>query len=133
RTSDGTYSVVNDTAYGSGADTSHKLYYTQRNEGQIIIDETRAPSGYYGVWTDVEDPGTAGTPLGKRGFYIEITKANDGSVITLDNAHYSADIATSYTGGTKLLTSGGVETTVTIYKASDEPAAEIQYQDAGRV
>ena len=49
----------------------------------------------------------------------------------LDNNHYSADIATSYTGGTKLLTSGGVETTVTIYKASDEPAAEIQYQDAG--
>ena len=54
-------------------------------------------------------------------------------MITLDNTHYSADIATSYTGGTKLLTSGGVETTVTIYKASDEPAAEIQYQDAGRV
>ena len=54
-------------------------------------------------------------------------------MVTLDNTHHSADIATSYTGGTKLLTSGGVETTVTIYKASDEPAAEIQYQEAGRV
>ena len=133
RNSDGTYSVVNDTEYGTGADTSHKLYYTQRNEGKFIIVETRAPSGYYGDWVDVEHPGTAGTPLGKRGYYIEITKANDGSVIWLDNTLYSADIATSYTGGTKLLTSGGVETTVTIYKASDEPAAEIQYQDAGRV
>lgn len=133
RNSDGTYSVVNDTEYGTEFDTSRKMYYTRRNEGKFIIVETRAPSGYYGDWTDVEHPGTAGTPLGKRAYYIEITKANDGSVITLDNTHYSADIATSYTGGTKLLTSGGVETTVTIYKASDEPAAEIQYQDAGRV
>ena len=132
RNEDGTYSVANGTDYGTEYDTSRKMYYTQRNEGKFIIVETRAPSGYYGDWTDVEHPGTAGTPLGKRGYYIEITKANDGSVITLDNTHYSADIATSYTGGTKLLTSGGVETTVTIYKASDEPAAEIQYQDAGR-
>lgn len=133
RNEDGTYSVANGTDYGTEYDTSRKMYYTQRNEGRFIIVETRAPSGYYGDWTDVEHPGTAGTPLGKRGYYIEITKANDGSVITLDNTHYSADIATSYTGGTKLLTSGGVETTVTIYKASEEPAAEIQYQDAGRV
>ena len=133
RNEDGTYSVANGTDYGTEYDTSRKMYYTQRNEGKFIIVETRAPSGYYGDWTDVEHLGTAGTPLGKRAYYIEITKANDGSVITLDNTHYSADIATSYTGGTKLLTSGGVETTVTIYKASDEPAAEIQYQDAGRV
>lgn len=133
RNEDGTYSVANGTDYGTEYDTSRKMYYTQRNEGKFIIVETRAPSGYYGDWTDVEHPGTAGTPLGKRGYYIEITKANDGSVITLDNTHYSADIATSYTGGTKLLTSGGVETTVTIYKASDEPAAEIQYQEAGHV
>ena len=132
RNEDGTYSVANGTDYGTEYDTSRKMYYTQRNEGKFIIVETKAPDGYYGDWTDVEHPGTAGTPLGKRGYYIEITKANDGSVITLDNTHYSADIATSYTGGTKLLTSGGVETTVTIYKASEEPAAEIQYQDAGR-
>lgn len=132
RNEDGTYSVANGTDYGTEYDTSRKMYYTQRNEGKFIIVETRAPSGYYGDWTDVEHPGIAGTPLRKRAYFIEITKANDGSVITLDNTHYSADIATSYTGGTKLLTSGGVETTVTIYKASDEPAAEIQYQDAGR-
>lgn len=133
RNEDGTYSVANGTDYGTEYDTSRKMYYTQRNEGKFIIVETKAPDGYYGDWTDVEHPGTAGTPLGKRAYYIEITQANDGSVIWLNNTHYSADIATSYTGGTKLLTSGGVETTVTIYKASDEPAAEIQYQDAGRV
>lgn len=133
RNEDGTYSVANGTDYGTEYDTSRKMYYTQRNEGKFIIVETKAPDGYYGDWTDVEHPGTAGTPLGKRAYYIEITQANDGSVIWLDNTHYSADIAISYTGGTKLLTSGGVETTVTIYKASDEPAAEIQYQDAGRV
>lgn len=133
RNEDGTYSVANGTDYGTEYDTSRKMYYTQRNEGKFIIVETKAPDGYYGDWTDVEHPGTAGTPLGKRAYYIEITQANDGSVIWLDNTHYSADIAISYTGGTKLLTSGGVETTVTIYKASDEPAAEIQYQEAGRV
>ena len=133
RNPDGTYSVANGSNYGTEYDTSRTMYYTQRNEGKFVIVETRAPSGYYGDWTDVEHPGTAGTPLGKRGYYIEITAANDGSTITLDNSCYSADIATSYTGGTKLLTSGGVETTVTIYKASDEPAAEVQYQDAGRV
>lgn len=123
RNEDGTYSVANGTDYGTEYDTSRKMYYTQRNEGKFIIVETRAPSGYYGDWTDVEHPGTAGTPLGKRAYYIEITKDNDGSVITLDNSHYNADVAMEYTGGTKLLTAEGVEATVTIYD---------QYQDAGR-
>lgn len=122
RNEDGTYSVANGTDYGTEFDTSRTLYYTQRNQGRFIIVETKAPDGYYGDWTDVEHPGTAGTPLGKRGYYIEITKDNDGSVIWLDNADYNADIATSYTGGTKL-TFGGREATVTIY---DQP------QDAGR-
>ena len=118
RNEDGTYSVANGSAYAAGDPIkSRTMYYTQRNEGRFLIVETRAPSGYYGDWTDVEHPGTAGTPLGKRGYYIEITKANDGSVIWLDNTDYNADIAFEYTGGTKLLTSGGVEATVTI---SDE-------------
>lgn len=133
RNADGTYSVANGSDYGTEFDTSRTMYYTQRNLGRFIVVETKAPDGYFGDWTDIEQPGEAGTPLGKRGYYIEITEDNDGSVIWLENAHYSADIATSYIGGTKLLTSDGVETTVTIYKAGDEPAAEIQYQDAGRV
>ena len=124
RNEDGTYSVVNGSSYGTEFDTSRTLYYTQRNEGKFIIVETKAPDGYYGDWTDIERPGEAGTPLGKRAYYIEISKTNDGSVIWLDNADYNADVAVSYTGGTKLLTAEGVETTVTIY---DQP------QDAGRV
>lgn len=122
RNEDGTYSVANSTDYGTEFDTSRTLYYTQRNQGRFIIVETKAPDGYYGDWTDIEHPGEAGTPLGKRAYYIEITKDNDGSVIWLDNADYNADIATSYTGGTKLIF-GGREATVTIY---DQP------QDAGR-
>lgn len=123
RNEDGTYSVANGTDYGTEFDTSRTLYYTQRNEGRFIIVETKAPEGYYGDWTDIEQPGEAGSPLGKRAYFIEITKDNDGSVIWLDNADYNADIGTSYKGGTKLLTSDGTEATVTIH---DKP------QDAGR-
>ena len=72
--------MVNASPYGTEFDTSRTMYYTQRNEGKFIIVETRAPSGYYGDWTDVEQPGTAGTPLGKRAYYIEITKENDGKI-----------------------------------------------------
>lgn len=122
RNEDGTYSVANGTDYGTEFDTSRTLYYTQRNEGRFIIVETKAPEGYYGDWTDIEQPGEAGSPLGKRAYFIEITKDNDGSVIWLDNADYNADIATSYTGGTKLVFDGR-EATVTIY---DQP------QNAGR-
>lgn len=122
RNEDGTYSVANSTDYGTEFDTSRTMYYTQRNEGKFLIVETKAPDGYFGDWTDIEQPGEAGTPLGKRAYYIEITKDNDGSVIWLDNADYNADIATRYTGGTKLIF-GGREATVTIY---DQP------QDAGR-
>lgn len=123
RNEDGTYSVANSTDYGTEFDTSRTMYYTQRNEGKFLIVETKAPDGYFGDWTDIEQPGEAGTPLGKRAYYIEIIKDNDGSVIWLDNADYNADIATSYTGGTKLLTSDGAEATVTVYN---------QPLDAGR-
>ena len=123
RNEDGTYTVANGSDYGTEFDTSRTLYYTQRNQGRFIIVETKAPDGYFGDWTDIEQPGEAGTPLGKRAYYIEITKDNDNSVIWLDNADYNADIATSYTGGIKLLTSDGQEATVTIYD---------QAQDAGR-
>lgn len=128
---EGWYSVINRSSYATEA-IRHNMYYTQRNEGKFVLVETRAPSGYYGDWSDVEAPGPAATPLGKRGYYIEITKENDGSVIWLENNHYSADIATEYTGGTELLTSDGTETTVAIYKESNEPAAKVLYQNASR-
>lgn len=122
RNEDGTYSVTNSSDYGTEFDTSRTMYYTQRNEGKFLIVETKAPDGYFGDWSDIEHPGEPGTPFGKHAYYIEITKDNDGSVIWLDNADYNADIATSFTGGTKLVFDGR-EATVTIY---DQP------QDAGR-
>ena len=133
RQGDGTYAVINSAAYATTDAMRHTLYYTQRNQGKFILVETKAPTGYFGDWTDIDHPGTAGTPLGKRAYYIEITEANDNAVLWLDNADYSADILTADKGGTKLVTSGGVETIVVIYKASDAPAAEIQYKEPARV
>ena len=114
RQGDGTYAVINSAAYATTDSMRHTLYYTQRNQGKFILVETKAPAGYFGDWTDIDHPGTAGTPLGKRAYYIEITQDNNNSVLWLDNADYNADILTADKGGTKLVTSGGVETTVTI-------------------
>ena len=115
RQGDGSYAVINSAAYATTDSMRHTLYYTQRNAGKFIIVETKAPTGYFGDWTDINHPGMANTPLGKRGYYIEITEDSDNSVIWLDNADYNADIAATDKGGTKLVTSTGVETTVTIY------------------
>ena len=105
RQSDGTYKVVNHSDYAGGSDD---LFYTQRNEGKFVIVESRAPSGYYGDWTDVTKPGTAGSVLGKRAYAFEITKALDGQTIILGNADYNADITTANSGGTLIDTGEGV-------------------------
>lgn len=110
----------------------HTLYYTQRNAGKFIIVETKAPTGYFGDWTDINHPGMANTPLGKRGYYIEITEDSDNSVIWLDNADYNADIATTDKGGTKLVTSTGVETTVTIYDTAKDPSRTYNTDNSGK-
>ena len=107
RQSDGTYKVVNHSDYAGGSDS---IYYTQRNEGKFIIVESRAPSGYYGDWTDVNTPGAAGSVLGKRAYAFEITKAQDGQTIWLGNADYNADITTANSGGTLIDTGEGIVT-----------------------
>ena len=107
RQADGTCKVINHSNYANGSDN---IYYTQRNEGKFVIVESRAPSGYYGDWTDVTKPGTAGSVLGKRAYAIEITKALDGQTIWLGNADYNADITTANSGGTLIDTGEGVVT-----------------------
>ena len=107
RQSNGTYKVINHSDYAGGSDS---IYYTQRNEGKFIIVESRAPSGYYGDWTDVNTPATAGSVLGKRAYAFEITKALDGQTIWLGNADYNADITTANSGGTLIDTGEGVVT-----------------------
>ena len=86
------------------------MFYTQRNEGRFVIVEKRAPNGYYGDWTDVANPGTAGSVLGKRAYAFEITKALDGQTIQLGNADYNADIGTADNGGTLIDTGEGIVT-----------------------
>lgn len=110
----------------------HTLYYTQRNQGKFILVETKAPAGYFGDWTDIDHPGTAGTPLGKRAYYIEITQDNDSSVLWLDNADYNADILTADKGGTKLVTGGGVETTVSIYSTAKDSTRTYSTDNSGK-
>ena len=107
RQADGTYKVINHSDYAGGSDD---LFYTQRNEGKFVIVESRAPSGYYGDWTDVTKPGTAGSVLGKRAYAFEITKALDGQTIWLGNADHNADITTANSGGTLIDTGEGVVT-----------------------
>ena len=119
-------------AYATTDSMRHTLYYTQRNAGKFIIVETKAPTGYFGDWTDINHPGMANTPLGKRGYYIEITKDKDNSVIWLDNADYNADVAAADKGGTKLVTSTGVETTVTIYDTSKDPRRTYNTDNSGK-
>ena len=107
RQSDGTYKVINHSDYAGGSDS---IYYTQRNEGKFIIVESRAPSGYYGDWTDVTAPGMAGSVLGKRAYAFEITKSLDAQTIWLGNADYNADITTANSGGTLIDTGEGIAT-----------------------
>ena len=132
RQGDGTYAVINSAAYATTDSMRHTLYYTQRNTGKFIIVESKAPKGYFGDWTDINHPGMANTPLGKRGYYIEITKDSDNSVIWLDNADYNADIAATDKGGTKLVTSTGVETTVTIYDTAKDPRRTYNTDNSGK-
>lgn len=107
RQSDGTYKVINHSDYAGGSDD---LFYTQRNEGKFVIVESRAPSGYYGDWTDVTKPGTAGSVLGKRAYAFEIAKSLDAQTIWLGNADYNADISTTNSGGTLIDTGEGIVT-----------------------
>ena len=132
RQGDGSYAVINSAAYATTDTMRHTLYYTQRNQGKFILVETKAPAGYFGDWTDIDHPGTAGTPLGKRGYYIEITEANDNAVLWLDNADYNADILTADKGGTKLVTSGGVETTVSIYSTAKNSTRVYNTDNSGK-
>ncbi len=107
RQSGGTYKVINHSDYAGASDD---LFYTQRNEGKFVIVESRAPSGYYGDWTDVTKPSTAGSVLGKRAYAFEITKALDGQTIWLGNADYNADITMTNSGGTLIDTGEGIVT-----------------------
>ena len=107
RQSDGTCKVINHSNYAKDSDN---IYYTQRNEGKFVIMESRAPSGYYGDWTDVTAPGTASSVLGKRAYVFEITKALDGQTIWLGNSDYNADITTANSGGTIIDTGEGIVT-----------------------
>ena len=132
RQGDGTYAVINSAAYAVNDAMRHTLYYTQRNQGKFILVETKAPAGYFGDWTDIDHPGTAGTPLGKRAYYVEITQDNNNSVLWLDNADYNADILTADKGGTKLVTSGGVETTVSIYNTAKDSTRVYRTDNSGK-
>lgn len=132
RQGDGTYAVINSAAYAVNDAMRHTLYYTQRNQGKFILVETKAPAGYFGDWTDIDHPGTAGTPLGKRAYYVEINKDTNNTVLWLDNADYNADILTADKGGTKLVTSNGVETTVTISNVYKNPTRIYSTDNSGK-
>ena len=120
RNEDGSYSVANGSGYATGSPANHTLYYTQRNEGRFLIVETQAPEGYYGDWSDIAQPGTAGQVEGKRAYSFTISKDNDGTIIDLSNDDYNADVGTADNGGTLLRTPEGNTVTVTLYDAPQD-------------
>ena len=120
RQADGTYKVINHSNDTNGSDN---IYYTQRNEGKFVIVESRAPSGYYGDWSDVNAPGTAGSVLGKRAYAFEITKSLDAQTIWLGNADYNADITTANSGGTLIDTGEGIVTITVGNRTADKTYA----------
>lgn len=120
RNEDGSYSVANGSSYAIGSPANRTLYYTQRNEGRFLIVETQAPEGYYGDWTDIAQPGTAGQVEGKRAYAFTISKDNDGTIIDLSNNDYNADVGTADNGGTLLRTPEGNTVTVTLYDQPQE-------------
>ena len=120
RNEDGSYSVANGSSYADGSPADRTLYYTQRNEGRFLIVETQAPEGYYGDWTDIAQPGTAGQVEGKRAYAFTISKDNDGTIIDLSNDDYNADVGTADSGGTLLRTPEGNTVTVTLYDQPQE-------------
>lgn len=112
---------VRENAKNSDSSTSaHAKYYTDydmagyanvrafTNDGQFLVVEHQAPGGYYGDWTDLANPGTAGSDLGKRAYYLRLT--GDGSTIVLGNADYNADITAADNGSTRAETAGGIVT-----------------------
>lgn len=117
RQADGAYKVINHSNYANGSDN---IYYTQRNEGRFVVVESRAPSGYYGDWTDVTKPGAVGSVLGKRAYAFEITKALDGQTLWLGNADYNADITTTNNGGTLIDTGEAIVTITFGDRATDK-------------
>lgn len=124
-----------DTQNHDNTTSKHTRYYTQAdlngygnqrtftNDGQFLIVEHKAPDGYLGDWTNVENVGKPGSDLGKRAYYIRIT--GDGTTITLGNADYNADIATENNGGTLVETADGV-VSVTIYPNAQNANRELQ-------
>ena len=120
RNEDGTYSVANGSSYATSSPADRTLYYTQRNAGRFLIVETRAPEGYYGDWTDISQPGTAGQVKGKRAYAFTIFKDNDGSVIVLSNTDYNAAIGTADNGDALLRTPEGNTVTVSLYDAPQD-------------
>lgn len=134
RKDDLTYAVVRDCAAPRDADPSERVcdtvYYTQRNEGKFLIVETKAPDGYYGDWTDVTQPGTAGSVAGKRAYAVQITKENNNTQILLDNDAYNADIAAGNEGGTLLHTKEG-DYTIHFHTAK-QPAGKHYVTDAAQ-
>ena len=120
RNEDGSYSVANGSSYATGSPADRTLYYTQRNEGRFLIVETQTPEGYYGDWSDITQPGTAGQVEGKRAYALTISKDNDGAIVDLSNSDYNADIGTADSGGTLLRTPEGNTVTVTLYDAPQD-------------
>lgn len=123
---------VGNNAHGNG--TEGRADRAATNDGQFIIVEHTAPNGYFGDWTDIENPNSvSGSDIGKRAYYIRLTAEMDGQTIQLSNKMYNADIINgTQAGSSPIVTANGLASVIITNAGAPKDAVRVYNTDNSR-